>query len=76
MTEEDSHIVAAAQEERFTRKKFDARVPTNAIRYDLGECGMSPDVFMRTASTSVMAMKREHAKHVVACIEEPGMRCP
>src|SRR5215470_17934690 len=33
----DGYIVAAAQEERFTRKKFDARFPTNAIRYCLQE---------------------------------------
>jgi predicted NodU family carbamoyl transferase len=31
----DGHIVAAAQEERFTRKKFDVRFPANAIRYCL-----------------------------------------
>ena len=31
----DGDIVAAAQEERFTRKKFDARFPVNAIRYCL-----------------------------------------
>ena len=37
----DGHIVAAAQEERFTRKKFDARFPTNAIRYCLREGGIS-----------------------------------
>ena len=37
----DGHIVAAAQEERFTRKKFDARFPTNAIRYCLQEGGIS-----------------------------------
>ena len=33
----DGHIVAAAQEERFTRKKFDARFPAHAIRYCLNE---------------------------------------
>src|SRR5499433_3856993 len=33
----DGDIVAAAQEERFTRKKFDARFPTNAIQYCLRE---------------------------------------
>jgi carbamoyltransferase len=33
----DGQIVAAVQEERFTRKKFDARFPTNAIRYCLQE---------------------------------------
>jgi carbamoyltransferase len=37
----DGQIVAAAQEERFTRKKFDARFPTDAIQYCLGEGGIS-----------------------------------
>lgn len=32
---EDGRIVAAAQEERFTRKKHDARFPAHAIRYCL-----------------------------------------
>ena len=32
---EDGRIVAAAQEERFTRKKHDAAFPTHAIRYCL-----------------------------------------
>jgi carbamoyltransferase len=34
---EDGRIVAAAQEERFTRKKHDARFPLHAIRYCLTE---------------------------------------
>ena len=33
----DGYIVAAAQEERFTRKKHDARFPVNAVRYCLKE---------------------------------------
>jgi carbamoyltransferase len=33
----DGVIVAAAQEERFTRKKHDARFPVNAVRYCLRE---------------------------------------
>src|SRR5215472_7561525 len=37
----DGEIVAASQEERFTRKKFDARFPTNAIRFCLQEAGIS-----------------------------------
>src|SRR5206468_4179268 len=37
----DGYIVAAAQEERFTRKKFDARFPTHPIRYCLQEGGIS-----------------------------------
>ena len=30
---EDGHLVAAAQEERFTRKKHDASFPQNAVEY-------------------------------------------
>src|SRR5687767_7137939 len=37
---EDGRIVAAAQEERFTRKKHDARFPKNAIGYCLAERGI------------------------------------
>ncbi len=37
----DGHIVAAAQEERFTRKKFDAGFPSHAIRYCLEAGGIS-----------------------------------
>ena len=40
---EDGHIIAAAQEERFTRKKQDARYPENAIRYCLEEGALSLD---------------------------------
>ncbi len=34
-------IIAAAQEERFSRKKHDARFPGHAIRYCLAEAGIS-----------------------------------
>jgi carbamoyltransferase len=37
----DGEIVAAAQEERFTRKKHDPSFPTNAVRYVLEEAGVS-----------------------------------
>jgi len=36
-------IIAAAQEERFTRKKHDFRFPVNAIEYCLQEAGISAD---------------------------------
>ena len=39
----DGRIVAAAQEERFTRKKQDARFPEHAIAYCLGEAGIKLD---------------------------------
>jgi carbamoyltransferase len=36
----DGKIIAAAQEERFSRKKHDSRFPANAIRYCLAEGGL------------------------------------
>ena len=39
----DGHIVAAAQEERFTRKKHDSSFPKNAIAYCLEETGIRLD---------------------------------
>jgi len=38
---EDGRIVAAAQEERFTRKKHDSGFPHRAIEYCLGEAGVA-----------------------------------
>jgi carbamoyltransferase len=39
---EDGRIVAAAQEERFTRKKHDPSFPTHAVAYCLREAGVTP----------------------------------
>ncbi|MBI3987051.1 MAG: carbamoyltransferase [Lentisphaerae bacterium] len=39
----DGHILAAAQEERFTRIKHDAGFPANAIAYCLREAKLQPD---------------------------------
>ena len=39
----DGEIVAAAQEERFTRVKHDARIPANAIRYCLKQGGIAAE---------------------------------
>jgi len=38
----DGEITAAAQEERFTRRKHDDRFPTKAVEYCLGEGGIDP----------------------------------
>ena len=38
----DGDIVAAAQEERFTRKKHDYSFPKHAVDYCLGEAGLRP----------------------------------
>src|SRR3989440_1178623 len=39
----DGAIVAAAQEERFTREKQDHRFPVSAIAYCLKEAGLTPE---------------------------------
>lgn len=39
----DGEIIAAAQEERFTRKKHDASLPLNAIKYCLEEGNINSD---------------------------------
>jgi carbamoyltransferase len=40
---QDGRVVAAVQEERFTRKKHDDSLPINAVRYCLREGGVAPD---------------------------------
>ena len=40
---QDGQILAAAQEERFTRRKHDARFPINAIGHCLNDAGISPN---------------------------------
>ena len=39
----DGHLVAAAQEERFTRRRHDASFPIHACRFVLEEAGISFD---------------------------------
>ena len=38
----DGHVIAAVEEERFTRKKFDDSFPQMAIDWCLKEAGISP----------------------------------
>ena len=47
----DGEVAAAAQEERFTRKKHDARFPRHAIAYCLDHCGCGLATSMRWCST-------------------------
>ncbi len=39
----DGSVVAAAQEERFTRKKHDPSFPSNALKYCIREAGIEPE---------------------------------
>ena len=38
----DGEVLAAAQEERFTRRKHDHRYPANAVEFCLGRAGITP----------------------------------
>ena len=38
----DGDIIAAASEERFTRKKFDSNFPENSIKFCLDYAGINP----------------------------------
>ena len=50
---EDGHLVGAAQEERFTRKKHDSGFPQNAVQYCLDAAGIKlGDVIYQTAYQS------------------------
>src|SRR5574339_324252 len=53
----DGRIVAAAQEERFTRKKHDAAFPVNAVAYCLREAGA--DLDERTAPQGTRRLQRQ-----------------
>ena len=48
----DGRIVAAAQEERFTRKKHDARFPRHAIAYCLEEAASRSTTSTTSCSTT------------------------
>src|ERR1700751_2360572 len=39
---QDGILIAAAEEERFSRRKHDARFPTNAIAFCLRQAGLQP----------------------------------
>ena len=47
----DGEIVAAAQEERFTRKKHDASFPREAVAYCLREAGLTPAISTTSGTT-------------------------
>ena len=64
---EDGVIVAAAQEERFTRKKHDASFPSQAVDYCLREAGITPansisSGFTRNRSSSSIACSRRMSR--------------
>jgi carbamoyltransferase len=71
---DDGVIVAAAQEERFTRKKHDASFPTNAIRYCLAEAGVGGDELDVVIFYDKPILKFHRILETYFCVAPRGLR--
>ncbi|MEE8172122.1 MAG: carbamoyltransferase N-terminal domain-containing protein, partial [Alphaproteobacteria bacterium] len=71
---EDGRIVAAAQEERFTRKKHDADYPSNAIAYCLNEAGVGLDAIDYVAFYDKPFLKFERLLETYLAFAPRGFR--
>jgi carbamoyltransferase len=69
----DGDIVAAAQEERFSRKKHDFRFPLNAIQYCLDEAGISASDLDYIGFYEKPYLKFDRIMHTYAGIAPKGM---
>lgn len=70
----DGRIVAAAQEERFTRKKGDASFPAHAIQYCLREGGVSPEELTAVAFYDKPLLKFERILETYLGVAPRGLR--
>ena len=71
---ENGEIVAAAQEERFSRRKHDARFPTNAVAYCLGRAGAAPDSIDHVAFYDKPFLKFERLLETYVAFAPRGFR--
>ncbi|HBP17981.1 MAG TPA: carbamoyltransferase [Planctomycetes bacterium] len=70
----DGEIIAAAQEERFTRKKHDARFPRNAVDYCLREAGITPEELTYVAFYDKPILKFERILQTYLGVAPGGLR--
>ena len=71
---EDGHIVAAAQEERFSRRKHDSRFPRHAVEYCLREGGASVDDIDHVAFYDKPLLKFERLLETYLAFSPRGFR--
>ena len=71
---EEGRIVAAAQEERFTRKKHDAGYPHHAVAYCLDEAGVTLDDVDRVAFYDKPFLKFERLLETYVTFAPRGFR--
>ncbi|MET0385955.1 MAG: carbamoyltransferase C-terminal domain-containing protein [Polyangiales bacterium] len=72
----DGHVIAACQEERFTRRKHDAQFPAHAIRMCLAEADLAlpdidaigffwnPGIHLEAANAKQIASPRDHLEYL------------
>lgn len=70
----DGQLLAAAQEERFTRKKHDPAFPANAVRYCLEEAGLSIDQLDAVAFYDKPLLKFERLLETYYAFAPKGLR--
>lgn len=70
----DGTIIAAAQEERFTRKKHDDSFPIRAVAYCLAEGGIGPDQLDAVAFYDKPLLKFERIFHTYLGVAPRGLR--
>ena len=71
---EDGRIIAAAQEERFTRRKHDAAFPHNAIAYCLAEAGVDVDALDHVVFYDKPFLKFERLLETYIALAPRGFR--
>ena len=71
---EDGEIVAAAQEERFTRIKHDARFPTNAVAWCLEQAGAGAETIDHIAFYDKPFLKFERLLETYVAFAPKGFR--
>ena len=71
---EDGRTVAAAQEERFTRRKHDAGYPRHAIDFCLGQAGTTLDAVDRVAFYDKPFLKFERLLETYVAFAPKGFR--
>lgn len=69
----DGKIFAAAQEERFTRKKHDHSFPRNAISYCISEAGIRPDDITHVAFYDKPFLKFERLLETYVAFAPAGL---
>ena len=70
----DGEVLAAAQEERFTRKKHDHRYPSNAVEFCLRRAGITPKELTYVAFYDKPLLKFERLLETYSDYAPSGLR--